>query len=155
MVHIVFNKILVGLDGSESNLNALNYAIHLAQQEKAELVLITAVEPLPPKAYEMGGIPSYMPQYQVDLHKSLEEMQGTHLDRIRKSYPDLLISGSVKEGRAATVITDAAKDADLIVIGHRGHGGILSWVLGSVAKEVVDQCTVPVLVIKEKECARA
>lgn len=147
----MFNKILVGLDGSESSLNALNYAVHLAHQEKADLVLITAVEPPPPLAYDMGGIPSYMPQYQADLYKSLKDMQDTHLERLRKAYSDLMVSGDVKDGRAATVIKDAARDTDLIVIGHRGHSGILNWVLGSVAKEVVDQCTVPVLVVKEKD----
>ena len=39
---------------------------------------------------------------------------------------------------------------DLIVLGNRGTSGILSWVLGSVSRQVTDACTVPVLVIKDQ-----
>jgi len=146
----MFKKILIGLDGSQSSLNALDYALHLAKQDKAELKIVTAAEPLPPIAAD-GGAPSYLPEYEEDLRKGLEKMQKTQLEKIKKNYPDLKVTAEVKEGRAAHVIKEAADDADLIIIGHRGHGGILSWVLGSVAKEIVDQCTAPVLVVKDKD----
>ena len=148
----MFKEILIGLDGSESSLNALDYAAHLAKHDKAKLHVVTAVEPLPPLAYEgAGGAPAYMPQYQDDLHNGLEKMQKEKLAILKKDYPDLDIKADVIDGRPAHVIRDATGNADLIVIGHRGHGGILSWVLGSVAKEIVDGCTVPVLVIKNKD----
>jgi nucleotide-binding universal stress UspA family protein len=148
----MFKEILIGLDGSESSLHALNYAAHLAKQDKAKLHVVTAVEPLPPLAYGgAGGAPAYMPQYQDDLHNGLEKMQKEQLEKLKQEYPTLEITGDVIDGRPAHVIRDAAGNADLIVIGHRGHGGILSWVLGSVAKEIVDGCSVPVLVVKDKD----
>ena len=146
----MFNKISVGLDGSKSSLNALNYAIHLAKQNKSELLLISAVEPITPIATYPGGVAAYMPQIEQDIIENTNNMQKKQLDRLKKAYPDLMVKGVVKEGRAANVIHDNSKDSDLIVIGHRGHGGVLSWILGSVAKEVVDKCTVPVLVVKDK-----
>ena len=145
----MFKKVLIGLDGSRSSLNALEYAIHIAKQEKAELKIITAAEPLPPLAGD--GAPSYLPEYQEDLLKSLEKMQKTQVEEIKKTLPDLKVTAEVKEGRAAHVIKEAAEEADLIIIGHRGRGGLLSWVLGSVAKQVVDECTAPVLVVKDKD----
>jgi nucleotide-binding universal stress UspA family protein len=48
------------------------------------------------------------------------------------------------------VINEASSDSDLIVVGHRGLGGVFNLLLGSVAKQVVESCTIPVLVVKEK-----
>jgi nucleotide-binding universal stress UspA family protein len=50
-------------------------------------------------------------------------MQKKQLEAVKDKYPDLVIKGTVQEGRAATVLKDTSKDADLIVIGHRGRGG--------------------------------
>lgn len=147
----MFKKILVAIDGSKSSLKALDYAAHLAKQDKAELTIISAAEPLPPLAYESAGTPTYYPEYQESLHQSLETLLKDQLTRIKKTYPKLQVTAQVIDGRAAAVIREAAADTDLIVIGHRGHGGILSWVLGSVAKQIVDECTVPVLIVKDKD----
>ncbi len=146
----MFKKILIALDGSDSSLRALDYAAHLAKQDKSELFIISAAEPIPPLGVE-GSMPSYIPQYQDDLHKSLEKMQKEETAKLTKNYPTLKINSKVIDGRAATVIREAAQDSDLIVIGHRGHGGILSWMLGSVAKQIVDSCTCPVLVVKNPD----
>lgn len=58
----------------------------------------------------------------------------------------------MKDGRASKIIIDTANEigADLIVVGHRGASGFINWMLGSVAKQVVESCTVPVLVFKTK-----
>ena len=147
----MFEKILVGLDGSENSINAMKYAIHIAQQEKSELLLVSAVEPLPPLAYTPGGPPTYIPQLLQDVIENTTAMQNKHIENLRNSNPNLVVTGKVEVGRAATVIKDAASNSDLIVIGHRGTGSVLSWILGSVAKEVLDQCTVPVLVVKDPD----
>ena len=148
----MFKRIVVGFDGSESSKKALDYAMHLATQDKAKLHIVTAVEPIPPLAYYPGSMPpTYLPEFIDELFEKTEKMQNQQLAELKEKHPDLDIKGVVLEGRAATVLKNASKDADLIVIGHRGQGGVLSWILGSVAKEVVDGCTVPVLVIKDKD----
>lgn len=147
----MFKKILIALDGSDSSLRALDYAAHLAKQNKSELLIISAAEPLPPLAYEGAGSSAYMPQYQDDLHNSLEKMQKEETAKLAKNHPTLKITSKVIDGRPAHVIREAAKDSDLIVIGHRGNGGLLSWMLGSVAKQIVDSCTCPVLVVKNPD----
>ena len=150
----MFKKILIALDGSESSLKALDYAAHLAKQNKSELFIISAAEPIPPLGVE-GSMPSYIPQYQDDLHKSLEKMQKEETAKLTKNYPTLKITSEVRDGRPAQVIREAAQDSDLIVIGHRGHGGVRNWILGSVAKQIVDQCTAPVLVVKDPDYCQA
>ena len=146
----MFNKILVAVDGSESSINALDYAAYLADQNKAKLHIISAIEPLP-TLYSGGVTQSYIGQHSNAMHKNYTEVQKTHIERLTAKYPCLKIFSKVEEGRSVTVIREAAKESDLIVIGHRGQGAIISWILGSVAKQIVDSCTVPVLVVKDKD----
>ena len=148
----MFDKILVAIDGSESSLQALDYAAHLASQGDAELKIISAVEPLPPFSTQATpGFPRYIENFQQDLYEGYEKIQKEQIERIQKEYPNLKITAEVQEGRAVTVIREASEGVDLIVMGHRGQSGILTWMLGSVAKQVVDSCTVPVLVIKDRK----
>ncbi len=146
----MFKNIHAAIDGSPSSIKALDYAAHLAAQEKATLHIISAAEPLPALA-EQGGSNQYMPRYQDDLHKALEEIQTEQTKRLTKQYPDLKIETKVIDGRPIPAIREAAKTSDLIVIGHRGHGAILSLVIGSVAKQIVDTCTAPVLIVKDQD----
>lgn len=147
----MFTKILLAFDGSDSSLQALDYAVHLAIRNEAELKIVSAAEPLPPLATQATpGYPSYIGNYQQELYDSFKKAQKEQVDKISEKYPNLKISAEVVEGRAVKVIKEASKDTDLIIMGHRGQGGLLTWMLGSVAKQIVDSCTVPVLIVKDK-----
>jgi nucleotide-binding universal stress UspA family protein len=65
--------------------------------------------------------------------------------------PDMSIERFLLRGRVASAIIDEAYDmaADLIVVGHRGHGPWESMLLGSVSAEVVDHAPCPVLVARD------
>lgn len=146
----MFKHIHAAIDGSPSSIKALDYAAHLANSDKATLHIISAAEPLPALA-EQGGSNQYIPRYQEDLHKALEKTQLEQVKRLQKYYPDLTITTKVIDGRPIPVIKEATKNSDLIVIGHRGHGAILSLVIGSTAKQLVDTCTAPVLIVKDQD----
>ncbi|MFC7481649.1 universal stress protein [Luedemannella flava] len=51
------------------------------------------------------------------------------------------------EGRPARVLTKAAADADLLVVGSHGHNRLFRAVLGSVSEECVRAATCPVVVV--------
>lgn len=64
--------------------------------------------------------------------------------------PGVKVEGFLIRGRPASAITDEASafQADLIVLGSRGHGAITTMVLGSTASEIVDHAPCPVLVAR-------
>ena len=146
----MFNKILVAVDGSSSSIYALDYAANLANQNNADLKIISVIEPIP-TLYTAGSgaaISEGMHEITMENYKKMHKEQQKSL---KEKYPQLKVTTLIEEGKPAEVIKDVSSDSDLIVIGHRGLGGVLNWLLGSVAKQVVETCTVPVLVVKEKD----
>ena len=70
-------------------------------------------------------------------------------------YKRMLVAldGSEQSRKAldhAAAIADVAENEgyDIIVMGSRGIGAIMDWILGSTSRRVVDSCTKPVLIIK-------
>ena len=62
--------------------------------------------------------------------------------------PPVVVEPRVKQGNPAKVLIDQAADADLLVVGSRGHGGFSGLVLGSVSQHVAAYATCPVTVVR-------
>ena len=60
------------------------------------------------------------------------------------------ISPLVIEGPASVVLIEAGRDASMIVVGARGHGGLSGMLLGSVSRQVTEHATVPVVVVPKE-----
>ncbi len=148
----MFKKILVAIDGSDPSLHALEVAARIAVDDGAELTILT-VAPYPPPMLTEDALPAYLPQYQDDLRNSYKQMLKKTDQDIKHRHPELETVPIVMEGKPAKTITEAAKarGSDLIVVGNRGTGGLLTWMLGSVSQQVVNSCTAPVLVVKHQE----
>ena len=97
---------------------------------------ITAAQDLSEYQDKMKGIYS----------KSLEDAK----DDVEKAFPNLEVYSILMEGRPSSTIVESAEEqeADLIVIGSRGIGGITGWILGGTSRKVVESCTKPILVVK-------
>lgn len=128
--------IVVGIDGSQSSKHALRWAVRQAEQTGAELVALAAWH-LP----EMYGYVGR--DYDVDAATMLQGVLKEVLD----PPPPVTVRPRVVEGRAATVLIEASKDADLLVVGTRGHGGFEGMLLGSVSQHTVQHATCPVVVV--------
>jgi nucleotide-binding universal stress UspA family protein len=78
------------------------------------------------------------------LHEAIQRAEVT----LRR--PGIKLEGFLLRGRPASAIVDeaGAMEADLVVVGSRGHGTIATMVLGSTASEVVDHASCPVLVAR-------
>ncbi|MEO5965016.1 MAG: universal stress protein [Candidatus Limnocylindrales bacterium] len=84
---------------------------------------------------------------QVDKRHLREAIERAEISLRR---PGLKVEGFLLRGRPASAIVDeaTAMEADLVVLGSRGHGTIATMVLGSTASEVVDHAPCPVLVAR-------
>ena len=56
----------------------------------------------------------------------------------------------VERGSASEHLITASKSADLLVVGSRGHGGFAGLLLGSVAQQVANHASCPVVIVPAK-----
>jgi nucleotide-binding universal stress UspA family protein len=71
--------------------------------------------------------------------------------KVKEFAPTLRCHSIISEQSPAKAIIDAGKDADLVVVGSRGHGGFASLMLGSVSRTVLQHSAVPVVVIRHQD----
>ncbi len=148
----MIDKILVAVDGSDPSISALDYAASLVGGNKCELILLSIVPeltPLAPTSTRRGDLR----KLQTDVEKDRKNMLQEHADRIEEIYPSINVKPVVKAGGIKkNIINVSSREAvDLIVVGNKGKGGITSWMLGSVSRDIVESCTVPVLVVKDRK----
>lgn len=148
----MFVKILVAIDGSDTASHALMYGAGLADEQKAELVIVTVVPSLTQYFVEDLSL-EYYPRLEEDIETFYTKMVEGSVVRIREAFPSLVVSSVVRRGRPVGRIVEVADElgVDLIVVGNRGRSGVISWMLGSTRRGVVDSCTVPVIVVKDKK----
>ena len=149
-------RVLVATDGSRSAGLAVDLVAGLPWPGRSAVKVVEAIEtgaslfggPLPTIAFVQ---PELLEQELRQAARDVVEQA-----RARLARPELDVVAEVLRGRPAMAIVDAARafDADLIVVGSRGHGTIETMLLGSVSAEVVDHATVPVLVARGRTASR-
>jgi universal stress protein A len=142
------SRILVPSDFSPASDNAFNYALRLAEEFGAELILIHVLEPaLSPSFAAIPGAAVFS-EAEFELAESnLHEWIDSAKER------DVAATLTMRSGLATHEIVEAAKehDVDLIVIATHGRTGWKHFCIGSTAERVVRAAPCPVLVVREKE----
>ena len=134
--------IVVGVDGSESSLQALEHAARQAELTGAALEAIMTWD-LPVTYGWFPQIPAdWNPQ--ADVTKSLD----TIVERLRQSHPHITAHSRVAQGHPAPVLIEASRGAELLVLGCRGHGEFAGMLLGSVSEHCVTHAHCPVLIVR-------
>ena len=134
-------RIVVGTDGSDNSVAALQWAIEEARSHSAAVEVVYSWQ-FPPVIDPLG----------VSMLPSADEM-NTSADRLLKEVmrkvdvKNANVTARVVRGAAASALLEAAKDADLLVMGRRGHGGFMGLLLGSVAQQVVQHAECPVVLV--------
>ncbi|GAB3647389.1 universal stress protein [Glycomyces tarimensis] len=136
-------RIVVGIDGSPSSIRALKWALSQAEAVGATVEAVHSWQV--PVNY--GAVAVMMPS---------ETFAEGAADMLRESVAEatggeerVSVERLVAEGHPAAVLLDRAKEADLVVVGNRGHGGFVGAILGSVSQHVIHHATCPVVVIPE------
>ena len=138
---------MIGVDGSPESQAALRWAVREAGLRKAKLVVLHAWWAMP-ELYLDAAAP-------IDDQEAGGERPSTvHVDAFVDSVAPEARSTVELETRAvqgigaAEALLEAAKDADLLVVGSRGLGGFSSLVLGSVSSQCVHHAPCPVVVVR-------
>jgi nucleotide-binding universal stress UspA family protein len=136
--------VVVGTDGSEGSLAAVRLAAHEARLRQARLVVVCAWHPP-----VVGSIPAY--GIAAPVTETLDELRRALQDTLAAEGlgpdSDLEVEPVVVQDSAARALLDASAEADLCVVGTRGHGGFAGLVLGSVSHQVASHATCPVMVV--------
>ncbi len=134
----MFKTIIWATDGSEAADRALPYAKALAEGDDRALVVVHGRELL------QGARPVHANENELEakIRRQVEEARAEGLDATLK-LPTGGVSG------AAHMIADVADEveADVIVVGTRGHTPVVGLLLGSVTQRLLHIAPCPVLAV--------
>lgn len=139
-------KIVVGVDGSPSSLTALRWALGEARLRGAEVEVIHSWS-LTPMVDPMGYA-SYVPVEELSL--AAKTVVETAMKSVEEFVGKTKVSTKVTRGPAAATLLEAAQNAELLVVGRRGHGGFMGLLLGSVAEQVAHHSACPVVIVSDE-----
>jgi nucleotide-binding universal stress UspA family protein len=148
-------KILYSTDLSRNSAYAFHYAVDLAQWRNAKIIILHAIEPMPPYVYSIGQETLLKTQHEhVDMAISeIRSRLKTFCERFDTRTDthclDLVSDILVQIGHPVEEILKAAdeQNCDLIVLGTHGKGILLQTFLGSVARSVLDRTRKPVFIV--------
>ncbi len=143
------DRIVVGVDGSPTAAQALAWAADLAEGTGACLRAVMS--------WEDHYADMWMPGSAVALDRLAVTRRALEraVDPVVRAHPSLSIELSPVEGPPARMLVASADDADLLVVGSRGHGGLSGTLLGSVSLHCVTHAPCPVVVFRGSRRIRA
>lgn len=138
-------RIVVGVDGSEGSVEALRWAgdeALLREDSVCALYAWTYPVFLGAPMETLGPIP--------ERSELVREGERVLEEAVAAAFPDgaaVEVTLEVVEDPPARALVRASHDADLLVVGSRGHGGFRELLLGSVSHQCVLHSSCPVVVI--------
>jgi maltose/moltooligosaccharide transporter len=142
----VYDRVVVGSDGTPTSLYAVDRAAEVAQAAQARLVVVTAYTDADPSTAPAPGEGQHRNIYGVDAARAAMGKSVTELTRERARYIDQqLVAGDPAQALLDTI---GANPANLIVVGNRGLGANEGQLLGSVPAAVVKNAVCDVLVVQ-------
>jgi len=140
---MAFERIVVGVDGSDDSWAAFDVALGVAESDGA---VLTAVHVEYFSAWSSLGLGATL----GDVYEADEQIRAELVDEVkRRASEGIALDVVIRKGKPAQTLIAIAEEleADLIVVGHRGHGGSTAF-LGSVTNEIVHRAPLSVLVAR-------
>lgn len=138
--------VVVGVDGSDFSIDALRTAQRMASALSAPLRVVAAWR------YRAAGF-GFPPLGLVPITMNPspeEEAEAVVSQALRVVFGDEVpanVSTAIMEGAAAEVLIEQSREAELLVVGSRGHGGFVGLLLGSVSSACAQHALSPVLIV--------
>jgi nucleotide-binding universal stress UspA family protein len=141
---VMFERILVPVDFSDCSLEALEFAVVVAQQAKASLMLLHVLEPV---SYGLDFTLNKNRQSKSSTWtKRLEELVSSH------HHTQVPMEFRLRGGLPSDSILDSAQTlpCNLIVMGTHGRRGLSHTISGSVAEAVLRQSHCPIIAVRSQ-----
>jgi nucleotide-binding universal stress UspA family protein len=151
-------SIVVGVDGSPESKDALRWAI---DEAGVRGTVVHAVHVWHYTLYSPAS-PFLVEPTVTELEFDADQLRRQAESRLRgivaevaRGRGDVVIEQEVIEGHPSQGLLDAAKDADLLVVGSRGRGGFAGLLLGSVSQACAHHARCPVVIVRRRDGAEA
>jgi len=159
MEKIMFNNILVAVDGSEHSKRALNYALELAEKFDGKITLIhvfSSAVLITPAMDTLSTPPTIPPHASPAIAAKIAEEAKKKGEQILNEAEQVVkqrgisVDKVIREGDAVREIAGLAQEGkfDLVVVGHRGLSKLKEFFLGAVSEGVSHKAPCPVLIVK-------
>ncbi len=129
--------VLVGYDGSAASMDALDRGITMARALDVPLHVLTAWE----HAEQYGGGLAGWTEARV-AREILDDAVRSRFG----SPPPVWLRTEARLGGAAQMLMRESRDAQMLIVGSRGHGRVVGMLIGSVSTACVQGAACPVLV---------
>ena len=123
--------VVVGADGSPDCVPAMEFAFAEAACHDTFVLAVCALA-------DSAGVLGNAHLITADFEHQLERWQ--------KEHPDVIVRRQISNGTARTALLAASRDAQLLVVGCRGRGGLRGMLLGSVSHALLHHAPCPVAV---------
>ncbi|MFG2352262.1 universal stress protein [Streptomyces sp. NPDC048521] len=130
--------ITAGVDGTDESLAALDWAAREAVRRG-----------LPLRVVHAWRYAEALATADRDTQRGwVSEGVAQAVRTVSERHPELAVSVDVVESGAAHALAGAAAQAELLVLGSRGHGPVVGFLLGSVGQQVIAEATRPVVLVR-------
>jgi nucleotide-binding universal stress UspA family protein len=138
--------VVVGVDHSPGAKAALLFAAEEARLRGATLRAV--------HAWQYGyigytGLEGRIPPAGADIEELRASAVAALESSVREALPDADVEITLQaiQGTPASVLVEESRDADLLVVGSRGHGGFVGLLLGSVGQQCAHHAECPVVIV--------
>ncbi|WP_105972373.1 universal stress protein [Streptomyces geranii] len=137
--------ITAGVDGTPESHAALAWAAREAVRRGLPLRVLHAWELVPDQAFGAAAKETH----DEWVREGVDEAARTVAER----HPELDLTVDVVEGSTTHTLAEAAGEAELLVLGSRGHGALVGFLLGSVGQHVIAESARPVVLVRAEDRA--
>lgn len=133
--------VVVGVDGSEESVHALRWAADHVRQVGGILHAVTIWH----QPVQFGYHLTYT---DAELQKQGQGALDSALARVKPDFPSVDIRPKLIRGHVVDEFVKLSEQADLLVVGDKGHGAFTGMLVGSVAVKIVHHAACPVTVVR-------
>ena len=138
-------SVIVGYDGSEGSALALQWAATTAVQRGRTLEVVTTWS-MPPADLGMGASALVQQDLVDELRQEAQAANDEGLTVAAQLGANAV--GEVIAGRPASVLVHLSEDAEMVVVGSHGSGGLTGFLLGSVSRQIATHASCPTVVMR-------